>query len=185
MNNRPYTAQKRIDTYLYPNYYRFALKKLRACEYLVKHINQFDDEIQEHRVCHELFYLMGYVVEGLSVYVIYNYVEWDKTKQISWYSKETERDYDLSYDSQNTLYNIKGHRFNHYLAIVRGQSEVMDIPFISGTDSNNPSYKLLEMWRPEIRYDYQSLNIKKEQIINLYEYCEKMFNEVNDKIGPA
>lgn len=178
-----YTPPPKTNTFLYTNYYEFAAHKLHACEYMVNQLEKLDDSALEKKVCHDLFYLMGYIVEGLSVYVIYDFIEWDKKKQISWYDRQVEEDYDISYDGRNTTYSIKTHKFNHYLAVVRGKEEVSSIPFISGRDHFDHSYKLLQKWDPLLRYDYKSVQLNKADIIALYKYCDKMFGAVSDQIG--
>ena len=75
-NHQP--QSRRTNTFLHGNYFQCATQKLKACGYLIAQLGDFKDVALEHKVCHELFYLMGYIVEGLSVYTIYELVEWDK-----------------------------------------------------------------------------------------------------------
>lgn len=177
-----YQPQQRTDTFLHTNYFRYAAHKLKACEHLVAHLGEFHDASLENKVCHELFYLMGYIVEGLSVYTIYEYVGWDKNREISWPDSYVEDTYDLSF-SGRTKYTIKTHKFNTYLSVVRGKDEVSDIPFISGSDRSNTSYALLTKWSPELRYNLNIVTLRKQQICELCVYCQNMFNAVVETFG--
>ena len=107
---------------------------------------------------------------------------WDKHTEICRPDKFIEDKYDLSYD-RGTTYTIKNHQFNSYLAVIRGKDEVRDIPFISGSDSNDPSYQLLTKWKPELRYDLVNKNLTKKQVSELYDYCSNMYNAVVENIG--
>lgn len=184
MKIRTFRTLQKTNTHLYTNYFKFAKRKLNACEQLVNSMPDFEDKALEKKVCHELFYLMGYIVEGLSVYVIYDVLEWDKSKEISRYDKNFADEYDLSWDG-DTTYTIKRHRFNSYLSVVRGKYEVADIPFISGSDSNVAQYKHLSKWTPELRYDLNDIDLTKNDIIDLYKYCNNMYTSVVNIIGPV
>ncbi len=145
---------------------------------------EYEDKELEKKVCHELFYLMGYIVEGLSVYVIYDVLEWDKRVEISNWDADFADEYDLSW-SGNTTYTIKTHRFNSYLSVIRGNDAVADIPFISGTDSYKEPYKLLSRWTPDMRYDLDAIELTKKQIFEMCVYCENMYKAVVNTIGPV
>lgn len=185
MKIRTYRTQQKTNTHLYTNYFKFAKRKLIACEQLVNSMPDFkDNTVLEKKVCHELFYLMGYIVEGLSVYVIYEVLGWEKSKEISRYDRNFSDEHDLSWDGATT-YTIKRHRFNSYLSVVRGKDEVAGIPFISGYDSDEAPYKHLSKWSPELRYELNDIELTKKQIIELFNYCKSMYSAVVDIIGPV
>lgn len=171
--------------YYYPNYAVTARQRLEACKYLVAKCDSWSNQQEEFRVCHEIYYLCGYILEALCIFTIYKSRNWIKSKPIHSYDKDFSEETDLSYGGENTTYNIQGHRFQLYVEILRNDPNFEDIPYFGTRSIGDGTIEdLIANWSPKIRYNYQDKDgINMKNIKKIIDVCEKIYAAVNMNIG--
>lgn len=56
---------------VYEDYYKVASKHLRTCEYMKDHLNTVTNPQKRDAILRNIYYLSGYIIEGVINYLIY------------------------------------------------------------------------------------------------------------------
>lgn len=190
------------STYLYPNYLIAAKRKLKACDLLISKCIGLTEE-EEKCICHELYYLSGYIIEGFCVYSIYKILGWeDKETPINGkdeYGKdEYKHEYDvfaernaISYFGSGWTSNgtkivaIHNHIYNNYVDRIRKTHKFDGLPYFSSARfDKNEVDSLVKEWTPNIRYDYnKNSNANLSNIKSIIDWCKKIYSHIITNIG--
>lgn len=170
--------------------YKFVAKKhLDACMSI---FGQYSNEVPEN-VLREIHYLLGYVIEGICVYAIYEHFQWEEDRNIRDYNPQFTSETRLDYykngqrrDSQNQIihtgatYCITSHGFNQYVEVLYVPFQGSNIPFIDASADIDASVKdMILGWKPDLRYRYGSkYSHSKSEIQLLIETCRTIYNQV-------
>ena len=160
----------------------------------------------------ELYYLSGYILEGLTVYSVYNHYGWNSDKDIEEpdiaFTERTGLDF---YKTRGESYKghtvpeklrkrgddalcIHSHGFQQIIKVLLSKEPPFyEIPYF---DDNAPIdddiYQLIESWNPKLRYKYAGKNcdnIKPFDILNedsierLFLTCEEIYKKIIENIG--
>jgi hypothetical protein len=163
---------------IYEDYLKVALKHLRTCEYLKDNLSRVNHIEKKDAILRNLYYLCGYVLEGIINYGIYkkyyNYRPNQPVKPI-FYQIPTTNDwlcYNFPNDSEkrndpilasvrNWTYRIAGHDYmknkefirNKLNAIPSSSFSHIDI-FLNRGNRNNPLVRLFRQWNVNtVRYE--------------------------------
>lgn len=193
------TMSTNNSTYLYPNYLKAAKKKLDACDLLISKCVDLTEK-EEKCICHELYYLSGYIIEGFCVYSIYKILGW-KDKEIPINSKGgheydefAERNAISFFKSGHTsngteIQVIEGHVYNKYVDSIRKTHKFDGLPYFSSAPFSKIEVdSLIRNWNPNIRYDYNenSIIIKHANLSNIksiIDWCKKIYSHITTNIG--
>ena len=172
------------NTYLYPNYLKAAVKKLNACKLLLSKCSDLSNE-QSKGICHELYYLSGYIVECFCVYSIYKILGWeDENVPIN---EDKLCDYEVFEDKNKVsfygnkskqIYCIKSHLYSTYVDVLRKTQRFKGIPYFSTLDFSSLEVQdLVNGWDPQIRYNYDEKDgilkyANKENLKEIFDWCD-------------
>lgn len=175
----------------YPEYLQCALKHTKSCAFLfnsyVGDISKRHDDIP---VFLELYYLLGYVVEGITVYSAYKLNNWPANQDIQYWPKSSSIINQLkTFTNQTGLdfykeriinnnsafsqgivrYSVQGHNFQQIIhGLLSTDPTFNGFPYF-GNGTIDPDVKdLIDNWRPDIRY-YNPYNLKPNLANNLTE----------------
>jgi len=164
----------------YSEYLSCAEKHLNGCTQLLRSYQQgtgFDKQVWL-----ELYYLSGYIIEGIVVYSAYKLNNWPPTDDIKKkyneaFSKRTNLDfyYARSYKDANGVetipvffqnrpigaLSVQGHRFQEIVkTLLKPDPSFNDVPYIGNGHIDSDVELLIDGWRPEVRYHYPSMRSK-------------------------
>lgn len=155
---------------LYTEYLNCALKHLKGCETFLK--TYVEDNRNDKYAFLELYYLSGYILEGISVYSSYKLYGWPvnediKTRYNVPFTDRTGLDYYYDrkinkvsiFSSRNSKsLSIQGHHFQPIVKnLLRIDPSFNDVPYLgSGTIDSDVEF-LIDKWEPGIRYCYEGL----------------------------
>lgn len=186
----------------YSEYLECAKKHLKGCESLLLSYNS--GQIHDKHVWLELYYLSGYIVEGITVYSAYKLNNWPVNDDI-------QRCYNLAFSVQTNLdfyYNriikneneiddtirffqnrppenkmsVQGHRFQEIVKnLLKENPSFDDTPYIGNGQIDPDVEKLIDEWRPEIRYIYDNGTIpppdlSQDVVKRLINTCSEIYN---------
>lgn len=163
---------------LYGEYLKCARKHLLACQELFDSYN--DNQRTNESVWLELYYLSGYIIEAIVVYSVYKLYNWNPEKDIqncyNWsFTRETGIDFyrlrrhprtkeiivpdDLR--NRDSQLSIEGHDFKSIVKKLLESNPSMDsVPYIGNGYIDEDIRRLIENWKPEVRYTYDSTNYR-------------------------
>lgn len=186
----------------YSEYLNCAEKHLKGCASLL--LSYSPNQIHDKHVWLELYYLSGYIVEGIAVYSAYKLNNWPLNDDIQRrynlaFSQQTNLDYYYSRiinnvnESESTIHffqnrppgkmNVQGHKFQEIVKnILKPNPSFNDTPYIGNGKIDPDVEKLIDEWKPEIRYLYDngtiSLPILSQDVIaRLINTCFTIFNQ--------
>lgn len=184
-------------------YLQCAQKHLRGCDALLASY-QSGKNVDIH-VWLELYYLSGYIIEGIAVYSAYKLYEWNPDKDIicmDWnFSQKTHLDFfkrrenkkngshPFSHDGKNLIkYNVQSHGFQEIVKnLLRPDPSFNGMPYLGDGEISPEVERLIDNWQPNIRYWYENQmislpSLNREIIEQLIETCKIIFNDVRYKI---
>lgn len=193
----------------YIEYCSCAKKHMKSCKKLLedyKPSNEYDKEVWL-----ELYYLSGYILEGLAVYSAYKLNDWDYNKDIKEPDIEfTERTGLDFYKTRDKYYKghpvpesllnrgpealcVQSHGFQQIIKqLLSKEPPFCDIPYFDDNALiDNDVYQLIESWNPKLRYKYAGKNydrIKPFDILNedsvkkLFATCKKIYDLIIENI---
>lgn len=194
---------------LYSEYLRCAEKHLKSCKAFLSSYQP--NKNNDFEVFMELFYITGYVLEGLTVYSAYKIYGWPSNVAIddlNYYDPRFIRRTNLDFFHYRTIVNSDGSRSNriHRGLKVRShgfQQITMQLlanqgPFVN--DNLTPYYGngpldsnvrlLINLWSPEVRYYHRSHigvsvlpTLNKELITKLIDTCSLIFSQTISRVG--
>lgn len=151
----------------YKEYLSCAEKHLKGCSSLL--MSYKPDSIHDKHVWLELYYLSGYIIEGITVYSAYKLNGWPFNDDIKRCCNETFTQLtglDFYYNRKNGERNIfpdrntnslsvQGHRFQDIVKnLLKIDPSFNDVPYIGMGEIDRDVEYLIDNWRPDIRYKY-------------------------------
>lgn len=186
----------KYDEYLY-----CAEKHLKGCGQLLLSYQQGTMHVQH--VWLELYYLSGYIVEGLVIYSAYKIYNWRLSDDI-------QRKYNLSFSQQTNLdfyrvrswidngvekipsffqnrpigaMSVQGHRFQDIAkTLLKPNPSFIGVPYIGDGVIDADIEKLIDDWRPEVRYHYYGMpsvmpTLNNDVITRLLSTCSMIYTK--------
>lgn len=161
----------------YDEYLCCAEKHLKGCQQLLQSYQE--GTIHDYHVWLELYYLSGYIIEGIVVYSAYKLNNWRLSDDIEKrynlpFSQRTNLDF---YPIRSRIINgvekippffqnrpagalsVKGHRFQDIVrALLKTNPSFNNIPYIGNGVIDIDIEKLINDWSPKVRYQYYSMS---------------------------
>lgn len=151
----------------YYDYLSCAEKHLKGCSSLL--YSYKPDSIHDLHVWLELYYLSGYIIEGITIYSAYKLNGWPKDDDIQrcchesftnftgldfYYNRTGENGNIFKGRSVHSL-SVQGHHFQDIVKnLLRIDPSFNDVPYIGMGEVDPDIEFLIDNWRPEIRYRY-------------------------------
>lgn len=187
----------------YSEYLECAEKHLKGCASLLQSYSS--GQSHDKHVWLELYYLSGYIIEGIAVYSAYKLNDWPLKDDIQGrynlaFSKRTNLDYYYSRiinnikEKESTIQffknrppvgkmSVQGHKFQEIVKnILKPNPSFNETPYIGNGEIDPYIEKLIDDWKPEIRYLYDNgtmlLPILSQDIVTrLINTCYTIFNK--------
>ena len=194
---------------LYSEYLRCAERHLKSCRAFLDTYQP--DPSRDFEVFLEIFYITGYILEGLTIFSAYKLYGWPSNVEIddlSYYDENfvqrTNLDYyhyrkltDANGDTQyikNRGLKVQSHGFQQIaMALLSNQG-----PFVN--DNSTPYYGngqldmdvrlLIDLWKPAVRYFYRGHSaisslptLNKDLITRLVDTCTAIFTQTISRVG--
>ena len=194
---------------LYIEYLRCAEKHLKTCKAFI--YSYQPDANRDFETFLEIFYISGYILEGLTVYSAYKLNGWPSgiaIDDLGYYDpgfvQRTNLDffhYRVFTRSDGTRYSVT-HRGlkvqSHGFQQIAMQLLANQGPFVN--DNSTPYYGngpldsdvrlLIDLWKPEVRYYYRGHSgiaalptLNKELISRLVDTCSLVFSQTISRVG--
>lgn len=191
---------------LYREYLKSAEKHLKFCKSFIANQKQYS--YGDFDVYLDIFYIAGYILEGLTVYSTYKINGWPAQIDIKEYNEDFVNRTHLDFYHKRTItlndgrtQNVKIHGLKvqgHNFQQIAKEKLVNQGPFAN--DNTTPFYGngnldydvrfLIEHWKPEIRYYYQNYaalslfpTLNLDLINRLINTCTIIFTQTICKIG--
>lgn len=179
----------------YYDYLLCAEKHLKGCSSLL--YSYKPDSIHDLHVWLELYYLSGYIVEGITVYSAYKLNGWPKDDDIQrcchesftnvtgldFFYNRTEGNRSVFKGRDAHSLSVQGHRFQEIVKnLLKINPSFNEVPYI-GMGNIDPDIELLiDNWRPEIRYKIVRekktiLNLNQDVIYRLINTCYNIYSK--------
>lgn len=182
---------------------------LKYCEYLMcakKHLDAGESILNTYKtlckVCDdkdvllELYYLSGYIIEGVVVYSVYKLFSWDDKKDITAYDQKfTEKSGIDFYGERRRLgrdcFPLKGkgilgisnHNFQEIIEKkLKDNPSFNNVPYIGSGKIDEDVCGCIDEWSPKARYCYCCQSLDENLMIRIYETCFKILSQVQSKI---
>lgn len=179
-----------INSYMnYDEYLKCAEKHLKSCQQLLGGLDQNTNNREAYL---DLWYISGYIIEGLTVYSVYKNYDWDPNIDIQYchpnrftpqcwnFYQATKLDFygsggRIDTKTGNKLlgnisikYSVKGHNFQLIIDnLLKKEAPFKDFPIL-GLGKIDPNVsELVKNWRPNIRYWYKEEQMKMNNIPDL------------------
>lgn len=182
---------------IYEEYLECAKKHLKSCQQLLKCLTENTDNKEAYL---DIWYLSGYIIEGLTVYSAYKINNWNpitniKSKYDIGFSKRTHLDYfrcRLHLSTNNPVfpkglinYSVQGH---NYQSIIQGllikNPTFKDFPIMGSGTVDNDVKILIDSWKPDIRYWYKAEEMENiptltvDLLKRLIETCNNIYQKM-------
>lgn len=164
------------------------------------------DEVRKRETFWHIYYLLGYVLEGVTVYSVYKLNNWPEEQdiqrwpdneeliqQIKHFTEVTHLDFfnkrvnpktdTRVYDNDVVKYSIEGHNFRDIVHGLLEQEPVFEgVPYFGNGDIDDSVRNLIEKWNPRIRYYYWKTEIEglltESNIRKLITTCIDIYSKV-------
>lgn len=177
----------------YPEYLSCAEKHLKGCKSLIDSYQS--GKPADMHVWLELYYMSGYILEGLTVYSAYKLYNWPvnedikrrynipftKSTGIDFYYKRVVSGVEIFPGRTANSLSVQGHRFQD---IVKNKLKMdpsfNDIPYIGDGEVDQDVERLIDNWSPEVRYYYTGQSdpvpkLSQDIISRLINTCLKIY----------
>lgn len=136
----------------YAEYKESAIRHLQTCKYMTKYLNYVFTPKEKFRILCNIYYLGGYVVEGILCYTIFYLIKYDLNKSV----------YDLKDFNKCGLKfrrDIASHRFDSKIEYVRTNGGVIpsSLPIIGAKAVSETVDLMFQEWGTKIRYTAKDL----------------------------
>lgn len=189
---------------LYSEYLKCAAKHLKACNLFLASYQE--DANTDFEVLNDIYYLTGYILEGLTIHSVYKLYQWNSYKDIDdrnffdyEFYKKTHLDF-FHFRSINNVQTFKpklkvqGHGFQRIAQdLLQNQGPFTNdniTPYFGNGPINHDVKLLIDKWRPEVRYlhkNHRNINIyptlTKGLLIELVKTCNTIFLQIINVIG--
>lgn len=186
----------------YDEYLQCAEKHLKGCASLLSSYNS--GQKADKHVWLELYYLSGYIIEGIVVYSAYKLNNWPPQYDIQKkynlpFTQRTNLDfyYIRSKKDQNGVetipsyfqnrpygaLSIQGHKFQEIVKnLLRPDPSFQDVPYIGNGQIDPDVEYLIDEWRPGVRYLYDNAvtpppNLSQDLIAKLINTCDTIYSQ--------
>ena len=176
----------------YYEYLSCAEKHLKGCTSLL--MTYSPDSIHDMHVWLELYYLSGYIVEGLTVYSVYKLYNWPSNYDIqkNWdcqFTYNTNLDFfPIRYYNNRVIFPyrtekslcVKSHNFQQIVKdLLRNNPSFNDVPYLGNGYIDPDIERLIDSWKPNIRYNYEAMNpfpnLNQDVILRLVNTCKIIY----------
>lgn len=159
---------------MYYNEYLYCAKKhLNGCNSLFQSYSS--GSVRDIHVWMELYYLSGYIIEGIAVYAAYKLYNWPigvdiikchnesfttQTKLDFWYDRKSNgtRVFPNRVNDSSAL-SVQGHRFQNIVkCLLKSNPATNRVPYIGNGNIDQDIELLIDRWNPDIRYKYDGKN---------------------------
>ena len=136
----------------------------------------------------EVYYLSGYIIEGVTVYAAYKLNNWNKDKDIEkgydeTFTKKTNLDFyptrstSLFFSTRSDGLCVRSHNFQGIIkALLKNNPSFKDVPYIGDGKIDSTVERLLDEWKPKMRYEYKNnLNLDQDIVKRLIDVCDEIF----------
>lgn len=185
---------------IYEDYRKSALKHLKTCEYMIDNLNTIaeDDKLDgltksewKDHILRNIYYLCGYVIEGIVNYCIYKKLRFSNTANIKTFEEHNLRSFSSSFLLDTGVcfnrfqqgrkgiyyYSIHDHNFAKNMDVLkRIIPNIRTVDIVNNPkDMTNKSSILYYDWTVERRYQTDNthfcptiININEEEILNFF-----------------
>lgn len=183
----------------YEEYLECAKKHIDSCEQILEGLKHNGAENKEAFL--DVWYLSGYILEGFTVYSAYKLNDWNPPCGGKYNDKDIMGRYDKNFSRKTKLdyfekrlvkgrsifqelgieikYSVRGHGFQEIIKNILKKAPLDGLPVLGDGPVNEEVEKLIQAWKPEIRYWYQS-NRNEEKNIKIpdlnQELLERLLN---------
>lgn len=194
------------------DYWKCAGKHLNFCkEILDSSISKFDDDNQKFDALVEVYYLLGYVFEGFTIYMAYSLdykdingciIRWDRNKDVEKFDARFCEASHLAFTgAKGVEYLVTNHKFNRIVkGIIRSRFKGMafeteQMPYFHSTEKEcieEEQAYLIDHWETALRYanhDDPNWNgelrckITEENLRGLMQVCDTINRLIPQYIG--
>ena len=152
----------------YNEYLSCAEKHLKGCKSLMASYQP--GQSSDYHVWLELYYMSGYILEGLTVYSAYKLYNWPPNEDIQrryniqftqntgidfYYIRKKSSGEEIFPGRTRNSLSVQGHHFQDIIKnTLRMNPSFNDIPYIGNGDIDPDVEILIDRWLPEVRYYY-------------------------------
>jgi len=159
---------------MYYNEYLYCAKKhLNGCNSLFRSYSP--GSVHDSHVWMELYYLSGYIIEGITVYAAYKLYNWpvnddiitvcnpsftQQTKLDFWCDRKVNGSSAFPSRAQDsTALSVQRHRFQNIVkCLLKSNPATNSVPYIGNGTIDQDVESLIDSWKPDIRYKYVGRN---------------------------
>lgn len=177
----------------YKEYLSCAEKHLKGCKSLFDSYQSGNSS--DMHVWLELYYMSGYIIEGLTVYSAYKLYNWPtnldikrnynipftESTGIDFYYKREVKGTEIFPGRTFKSLNVQGHRFQDIVKNkLKKNPSFNDIPYIGDGEIDQDIERLIDNWSPEVRYYYSGQSnpipkLNQDVITRLIDTCSKIY----------
>lgn len=186
----------------YNEYLSCAEKHLKGCKSLLESYNT--GRSSDTHVWLELYYIAGYILEGITVYSAYKLNDWKPSEDIQKrynlaFSERTNLDFYYVRSKKDSItgeeilppffqkrpsgaMSVQGHKFQPIVMnLLKPDPSFNDVPYLGNGEIDSDVEDLINNWSPNIRYYYQGqtnpLPYLDYDVINrLINTCQTIYN---------
>ncbi len=151
----------------FKEYLLCAEKHLKGCKSLFASYQA--GQPSDYLVWLELYYMSGYILEGLTVYSVYKLYDWPSNDDIkNRYNKQFTQNSGIDFyyirkvsgkeifpGRTSKSLSVQGHHFQDIIKnTLRMNPSFNDLPYIGNGDIDPDVEMLIDRWLPEVRYYY-------------------------------
>ncbi len=182
----------------YDEYLICAEKHLKGCASLLSSYKA--GQKHDKHVWLELYYLSGYIIEGVVVYSAYKQNNWPQNEDIRkrWnleFTKQTNLDFFYNrkikdreeinrfYQNRTNGLSVQGHRFQDIVkSLLRPDPSFNNVPYVGNGQIDPDVEQLIEDWKPDVRYVHDrssatSLKLSHDLIDRLINTCFTIYSQ--------
>lgn len=160
----------------YNEYLSCAEKHLKGCKSLLESYNS--GKSSDIHVWLELYYIAGYILEGITVYSAYKLNHWNSYDDIQWhynlaFSQRTNLDFYYVRSNKDRItgaervppffqnrpsgaMSVQGHKFqNIVMNLLKPDPSFNDVPYLGNGEIDRDVEILINNWSPSVRYYHQ------------------------------
>ncbi|MBQ0087997.1 MAG: hypothetical protein KBT27_01520 [Prevotellaceae bacterium] len=175
----------------YEEYLQCAEKHLNGCVALLSSYqanNRFDSQVWL-----ELYYLSGYIVEGITIYSAYKLNNWNPNDDIKYrynltFTQRTNLDFYYKRNGAPPYYqnrpsgalSVQGHKFQDIVKnLLKPNPSFNNVPYLGLGQIDKDVESLIDNWSPNIRYMHKIINalpvLNKDVMVRLMDTCRNIY----------
>ena len=188
----------------YDEYLKCARKHIRSCKQMLKGLKNGKDEENKEAYL-DVWYLSGYILEGLTVYCAYKTNNWnprsssrdgitdiqtryDKTfskrTHLDFYRRRTINKYNV-FPEGMIVYSVQGHDFQSIImGVLRANPTFRDFPILGNGNVDEDVKILVQEWKPNVRYWHKEEemadipHLNSDVLSRLIGTCEALYKDM-------